>query len=208
MILPGVTLFPGAMLPLFIFEPRYRLMLENVLEGNRVFAVAAGVGGGEGEEQAAPVAGVGYVRAAVENDDGTSHLILNGLARVRVKDVRHEEYPELDVELIDESGDPSVKAEALAVKARELALNLLRSQRSNVVQSGGEEKDYVESMGLKSFSQFEDLLTELRAPGQIADTLASSLVANAEERQKLLETLALEERLDRLIALLMRAEGN
>ena len=40
MTLPNATLFPQAMLPVFIFEPRYRQMLAEVLVGSRMFAVA------------------------------------------------------------------------------------------------------------------------------------------------------------------------
>ena len=41
MTLSQTVLFPQAMMPLFIFEPRYREMLSTVLEGDRIFAVAA-----------------------------------------------------------------------------------------------------------------------------------------------------------------------
>ena len=40
MILSNATLFPGAILPLHIFEPRYRRMLSDVLESHRMFAIA------------------------------------------------------------------------------------------------------------------------------------------------------------------------
>ena len=41
MTMSQTVLFPQAMMPLFIFEPRYREMLQDVLEENRIFAVAA-----------------------------------------------------------------------------------------------------------------------------------------------------------------------
>jgi len=40
MTLPNATLFPQALLPLYIFEPRYRQMLADALHSNRLFAVA------------------------------------------------------------------------------------------------------------------------------------------------------------------------
>jgi Lon protease-like protein len=40
MILRNATLFPGAILLLHIFEPRYRRMLSDVLESHRMFAIA------------------------------------------------------------------------------------------------------------------------------------------------------------------------
>ena len=41
MTMNGTVLFPHAMMPLYIFEDRYRAMLRAVLESDRVFAVAA-----------------------------------------------------------------------------------------------------------------------------------------------------------------------
>jgi len=82
MALSGVTLFPNALLPLYIFEPRYRQMLETVLSGDRIFAVGM-VRPDTGEETIFPVAGAGLVRACVGQSDGTSQLILQGLGRVR-----------------------------------------------------------------------------------------------------------------------------
>ena len=40
MTLPNVTFFPQALMPLHIFEPRYRQMLKDVLATNRLFAIA------------------------------------------------------------------------------------------------------------------------------------------------------------------------
>ena len=46
MTLPNLAFFPQALLPLHIFEPRYRQMLRDVLESNRIFAVACLDAGG------------------------------------------------------------------------------------------------------------------------------------------------------------------
>lgn len=81
-VLPGVALPPGALLPLSIFEPRYREMLERALETERVFAVGTHAVGG-GADDAEPIGGLGVIRACVRRDDGTSHLVLEGLAWVR-----------------------------------------------------------------------------------------------------------------------------
>jgi ATP-dependent Lon protease len=81
MILPGAVLFPGTMLPLFIFEPRYREMLARALETDRMFALATAREGDDDEPL--PVGAAGIVRACVANKNGTSNLILQGLCRVR-----------------------------------------------------------------------------------------------------------------------------
>ena len=88
MTLSQTVLFPQAMMPLFIFEQRYREMLSNVLEEDRIFAVAAldeRDKDAEVLEKPYSIAGVGVVRACKQNPDGTSNLILQGLARVELE---------------------------------------------------------------------------------------------------------------------------
>src|SRR5512136_1898883 len=85
MTLRNATLFPQALLPLYIFEPRYRQMLADALRADRVFSIAMQKPGRSRETPCA-VAGVGLIRASVDHQDGTSHLILQGLTRVRLMD--------------------------------------------------------------------------------------------------------------------------
>src|SRR3974390_344760 len=92
MTLPNATLFPQALLPLRIFEPRYRQMLGDVLQSTRMFSVAMQQPN-RTRETPAPVAGLGLIRASVRHRDGTSHLILQGLARVELEEaVRYKPY--------------------------------------------------------------------------------------------------------------------
>src|SRR5947199_7063414 len=92
MTLPNATLFPQALLPLYIFEPRYRHMLADALHSNRMFSVAMQKPGTE-RELPSPVAGLGLIRVSVAHRDGTSHLILQGLAAaVLAQHVRDRPY--------------------------------------------------------------------------------------------------------------------
>jgi len=65
MTLSNATLFPGAILALHIFEPRYRRMLSDVFESHRMFAVAMRRPGTR-REVPIPVACLGVVRVCVE----------------------------------------------------------------------------------------------------------------------------------------------
>ena len=71
MILPNATLFPDALLPLYIFEPRYSQMLSDVLDSHRMFGVALRryVAG---KESPMPIVGMGMVRVCIDAKDGTS----------------------------------------------------------------------------------------------------------------------------------------
>jgi Lon protease-like protein len=71
--------FPFCTMPLFIFEQRYRVMLAAALEGSRMFGVGCLHRG-----ELLPVATLGLVRACKTMPDGTSHVMLQGLSRVRV----------------------------------------------------------------------------------------------------------------------------
>src|SRR5271156_5361755 len=95
MTLPRVVFFPQALLPLHIFEPRYRQMLRDVLASNRLFAVAgvdprlATIGGPA--EPPHKVASIGIVRACQKAEDGTSNLLLQGLMRVQIVGIVQDE---------------------------------------------------------------------------------------------------------------------
>lgn len=85
MLLPDCTLFPHGGLPLHIFEPRYRKMLTEAIEGDCFFAVARLMGDETSKpaECTAPIGTIGLVRASHEQPDGTSQLLLHGVMRVR-----------------------------------------------------------------------------------------------------------------------------
>src|SRR5258706_8428081 len=85
MTLPSATLFPQALLPLYIFETRYRQMLADTLKAKRMFSVAMQKPG-RSRETPCPVAGLGLIRVSVDHEDGTSHLILQGLTRVELRE--------------------------------------------------------------------------------------------------------------------------
>src|SRR5215469_17046125 len=120
MTLPNATLFSQALLPLYIFEPRYRKMLADALHTNRMFSVAM-QRPGTTRESPSSVAGLGLIRVSVGHRDGTSHLILQGLARVELKEaVRYKPYRVQRIRTIETPPCDNVKVDALLAKVREL----------------------------------------------------------------------------------------
>ena len=85
--LPGVVLLPHALLPLHIFEERYRAMTRDVLKGSR-FIIVSLIAPGESEAAEKPavqrIAGVGEIMMAHELPDGRFNLVLRGRARIRI----------------------------------------------------------------------------------------------------------------------------
>lgn len=94
MTLPNTVFFPQSLLPLHIFEPRYRTMLRDALATNRLFAVARLDDQRRREPGAVEpphrVASLGIIRACQESGDGTSNLLLQGLCRVEIRDILRE----------------------------------------------------------------------------------------------------------------------
>ena len=95
MTLPNTVLFPQALLPLHIFEPRYREMLCDVLSHDRLFAIAQLDKDRPGSpDQAEPlhrIAAVGIVRACQKGENDTSNLLLQGICRVAITSIVREE---------------------------------------------------------------------------------------------------------------------
>src|SRR6266403_2637710 len=105
MPLPGAVLFPHALLPLYIFEPRYREMLEHALQRDRMFSVTLikpSCPEWHAPEDFFHFATVGLIRACVGRDDGTSNLILEGLQRVRFAGFEQETpFPIARIDIIE-----------------------------------------------------------------------------------------------------------
>src|SRR6185436_9265957 len=120
MTLPSATLFPQALLPLYIFEPRYRRMLSDALKAHRMFIVAMQKPG-RSRESPCGVAGLGLIRVSVDHADGTSHLILQGLTRVELhRTVRYKPYRVQSIRLLRSQLADNVVIDALLAKVFEL----------------------------------------------------------------------------------------
>lgn len=92
--LAGMCLLPGETLPLYVFEPRYRALLRDALGGDRLIAMAALQPGYEamyfGNPPIHPCMGVGRIVAHQLRADGSSDIVLLGVARVRLAKVVRE----------------------------------------------------------------------------------------------------------------------
>lgn len=206
MTLPNATLFPQALLPLYIFEPRYRQMLTDALHSSRMFSVAM-QRPGTTRETPASVAGLGLIRVSVGHRDGTSHLILQGIARVELEEtVRYKPYRIQRVRPLETPPCDNVKVDALVAKVRALI-----EQRIELglpfpfpVMSPGQEPS-PKSAAPPSFSPKEILsyLDSISDPEQAADLVSCAVLPGAVERQSILETVDVEARLRRLIQFLL-----
>ncbi|MBM42167.1 MAG: ATP-dependent protease [Acidobacteria bacterium] len=84
--LPNVVLFPSVFLPLHIFEPRYRQMLADALQGDRIIGMVL-LRERDAIEEAPPVYAVGCAGLVSHSEtlqDGRSNIILRGIQRFRI----------------------------------------------------------------------------------------------------------------------------
>lgn len=186
MTLPHTTLFPQALLPLHIFEPRYREMLRDVLASNRLFAVVGIdlVKLNEPGQFEPPyrVGSVGIIRACQKNDNGTSNLLLQGLCRVEIlKILGDEPYRKIRVRaLTSREGAPAKENQALR---REVSRLLNIKQRLATAPTGGA-------------GEMTAFLKTVEDPEAFVDIAAFSLCDDPGLKQKLLETLDVHRRLE------------
>ena len=190
MVLPNALLFPNAMLPLYIFEPRYRVMLAWALERQRMISIALmkpGVVEAASVEDFHHIAGLGLVRACVAHDDGTSHLILQGLARVRFTGFTQDEPFRL-AEIQELRSEPVEAGSGVSLSAK--ILQLCAQLRTN---------------GLVVPESFDEQLALIADPAVVADMVAHTFVRDASHRQQVMEELRVGERL-RLVIRHLSAE--
>jgi ATP-dependent Lon protease len=117
--LPRVVLFPGAVLPLHIFEPRYRAMLADCLATHRCIAMA--LIDDETAPEPPPIARVAGAGIVVEHEplpDGRSNIVLLGCARVRLDELPFvPPYRRARACVIDDVATPVASADRAALHA-------------------------------------------------------------------------------------------
>jgi Lon protease-like protein len=185
--LPNAVLFPHALLPLHVFEERYRAMVRDVLSGPRCLAVGLLVPDANTEQElpsVQPIAGVGEVVMAHELPDGRFNLVVRGRARVRIERelpsgrpyrlVAATELPDLPITNDAEIADADQTLRALIGRLAE------------AIPEGGE--------------LLRQVIAAQESPAELVDGVASALIVDPALRQRLLETRDVGKRLERVAA--------
>lgn len=178
--LPTAVLLPGAVLPLHIFEPRYRQMVADALAGDRLIAMSMLEPGWEQDYHGRPrvrrICGVGQITEEEKLPDGRYNIQLVGLARAEIVEELppDEPYRIVRARLAQEipPADPGL-AETL--------------RHAMVTFSARLPEEVAQSLGLEA--------ALVREPGSLADVICAALAADAPTRQKVLEELSVQARL-------------
>jgi ATP-dependent Lon protease len=186
--LPRTVFFPGTVLPLHIFEERYRSMMRYCLStGRMAMAIALLEPGYEASYEGRPairsICGIGRIEQHEELADGRYNLVLRGIGRAQLSELPADDLPfrRAHVELLDgRRGNERVSRDALTTLLSTASL-VARAVRKR-------HPDF--SLGIAADDP----------PHQVADTLADRLLADAQMRQDVLETLDVPERIQKLTA--------
>jgi Lon protease-like protein len=189
MALPNAILFPQAVLPLHIFEARYRRMLKDALESHRMFSIALmreEPKAGQPEPHPYGVGCVGIISASFQLADGTSNVLLQGLRRVRFTEFLPDApYPVAAIEPLATTHEPDAETDALVSSIGKVAK--LRAAAGKEIP-----KPLIKG------------LADIGDPEMLADLVSFMLVNDLRQKQQLLEMLDLRLRLQKLLECLDR----
>ena len=183
--LPNAVLLPGGLMPLHVFEPRYREMVQDALAGHSLLAIARLRPGYQRDYHGRPpvyaLAGIGRIIACDETADGRYMMVVRGVGRVDVSRELPAErsYREVAARLLPDA--PCCQDKLGRAHGQLLALC---ERLSQALDRGGD--------------QLRSLLASCACPGACADATAAALVYDHDERQAPLERLDPVARLDRV----------
>jgi len=186
--LPNVVLFPRAVLPLHIFEERYKAMTADALRGEGVIAMALLKHGWEKCYYAAPaiepVVCVGKILTHEKLPDGKYNFLLQGIARAKVMaEDRSRAYRVGKLELLADAD------------VMEIDLENERLRLTSMLSEGI-------CANLPVVKQFRQMLTSTMPTAEIADLLAFNFIDDVHVKQALLSETDPRRRVERLIPIL------
>jgi Lon protease-like protein len=184
--LPDVTLFPLAVMPLHVFEARYRAMVTDALARDRRLCLARLEPGWdahyEGKPPVARIAGAGEIVSWERLSTGRYNIVVKGEWRVHI-----------DQELPTDTLYRMVAAHRLADAPAAPGADL-----TPVLAHIGEAcRRLLDAIG-RPRTMLDPLLADGQGPGAVADRIAAAVLPDAALRQELLEMLDVGRRLERL----------
>jgi ATP-dependent Lon protease len=190
----AVVLFPGVPLPLHIFEPRYRQMLNDVRAGNNLFGVSY-FDSSTSDKNIPSVGHVGCVAEVTEAQsmpDGRSNILTVGLIRYRVEEYvnRGDPYLAARVTFFEDEDEDTERLRESSRAVAEIFSRIARAVR--VIND--------ERANLPDISDTE--------PQRLSFLVAAAMEVDPDVKQALLELRQTSRRLERLRELLTRAVSN
>lgn len=171
--LEGVVFFPTSTLPLNIFEPRYLLMTQDCLDHDRLLAIS------EFEEEGS-IVGVGRTSVFEKRSDGTMVILVKGGCRAKILAITQTSpYLRCTLQRIEES-------EAILDSNQFFLQRLKKGLQDWATQT------------LPDEGSRQAFMEALDDPRRLLETYAHYKIPDADSRQQVLETTALDDRVELL----------
>lgn len=194
--LPNLVLFPHVMQPLHVFEPRYRELLEDAAQSDRLIAMALLRPGWEDDYEGRPplysVACLGRIATHHRLEDGTYNVLLLGLRRVRLLRELQPARPfrEAEVEVCEDHYPPG-QSDLLADLHRRLRDAFLK----------------VLPLMPEAQEQLDQLLSTDMALGMLTDVVSYVLDIDVRDKETLLSQVDVHRRAELLLQHLLSVEA-
>jgi len=181
--LSTVVFFPNTLLPLHVFEPRYKQMVEDVSASERIIGMALLKPGWEsnyyGNPEVFDVVGMGRIVSSESFEDGRINIVLYGLKRVKILEIMKERpYRVARVEIVE--------------NARCTSEEIYRSRIEDLITKWNfnlDEKRKSHRININTRLPLESL----------TDALATLIFSNVFEKQSLLEEPSVQKRAEIII---------
>ncbi len=183
--LHGVAVLPGTPAPFHVFEPRYRALVADALEGDRILAVPGLFGPSDALAMRPPlraICGAGFIEEVERNEDGRFDIVVRGLARVRLLEELPpgKPYREFRAELVEDvlpAAPGALEPQLDGLRRLVYDLSTRLPQESGALQ-------------------LAEAVAQMRDPSAVADLVAAAAVSEPDPRQKVLEETDVARRLE------------
>ncbi|MBW1709873.1 MAG: endopeptidase La [Deltaproteobacteria bacterium] len=186
-----INLFPGLILPLMIMDPKYINVVQETMSSDRMIGLFAVKETAKQKEKLEPgdfldIGSAGYVLKMSRTEEGLLQVLLQGLSRIRLKEViEREPYFKAKIEVLSESFKIDKEVEALMSNLRGLFSRLLDLSPT-----------LPKELGLMN--------QNIEHPGLLSDMIVSALNLKKDEKQDFLANLDIKDRLRKVSAFLQR----
>jgi len=189
--LSDIVIFPGAVVPLLVETGPSLKLIDDIVSGDRLFAAVLQRKPEIVEplpEDLHDVGCVSRLSKMVKYPDSTARVLVEGLWRIHIsKYALPAPYLRANYELLRDETEDSIELQAMLRNAHR--------QFEEIARMSNALSDQVKVAALNT-----------EHPGHFADLIAANLNLSLEDRQKLLETISVRERLQKLLPLLNREQ--
>ncbi len=188
-ILPlrGTVLYPELILPIMVGRKRSVKLIDDAMEKDRVIGVVTQKRSETEDPKESELYGIGVgalILRMIREMDGSQRVIVQGLSRIRIEEfTRKDPYYVAKVQVIEEPLAQGVEVEALMMNLK------------NLFQKAVDLAPYLTN-------EMGQMVSNIKSPGILADLIGSNLNIPTVEKQNILDTIDVKERLNKVHILL------